>query len=66
MVKKLNFVVGLFAAALLMCTSQADAQTALNPTDDNFVIKPHKARHAEWREGKSQFPGRPRDMCSKT
>lgn len=61
MIKKLNLAIGVFAAFSLLA-SQANAQGSVNPTDDNFVIKAHKARHAEWRAGKSQFPGRPRDM----
>lgn len=61
MVKKINLAVGVFAAFSLLA-SQASAQGSVNPTDDNFVIKAHKAKHAEWRAGKSQFPGRPRDM----
>ncbi len=61
MVKKLNLAVGLFTTFSLLA-SQASAQGTVNPTDDNFVIKAHKARHEEWRAGKNQFPGRPRDM----
>ncbi len=58
---KLNFLLGFFLT-FAVSLSTVDAQIATNPTDDNFVINPHKAKHAEWREGKNQFPGRPRDM----
>lgn len=46
---------------LLICTLDTHAQVTANPTDDNLITKKDQARHAEWKEGKSQFPGRPRD-----
>lgn len=33
-----------------------------DPTDPKFVRKSDQTKHSEWQEGKSQFPGRPRDM----
>jgi len=50
---------------LLMCMfnfDSASAQISVDPTDDKYVIKKHKTQHTEWKEGKNQFPGRPRDM----
>lgn len=62
MMKKINQLGGVFAGALLLFTmNTSHAQISVNPTDDNFITKKDQARHAEWKEGKSQFPGRPRD-----
>lgn len=52
---------GLVAAFLLFAFHASQAQISVNPTDDNFITKKDQAKHAEWKEGKSQFPGRPRD-----
>jgi OmpA-OmpF porin, OOP family len=52
------FLVSIF---LLFSVSISNAQITVNPTDDNLITKKDQARHAEWKEGKSQFPGRPRD-----
>ncbi|WBM76173.1 hypothetical protein [Saprospira grandis] len=40
----------------------SQGQISVNPTDDQFVSKKYESQHAEWKEGESQFPGRPRDM----
>ena len=57
-----NRLVFLFIFLLFLCIDQtANAQISVNPTDDNFVQDQDKEKHAEWKEGKSQFPGRPRD-----
>lgn len=62
MMKKINHLGGVFAGALLLFTmNTSQAQISVNPTDDNFITKKDQSRHAEWKEGKSQFPGRPRD-----
>jgi outer membrane protein OmpA-like peptidoglycan-associated protein len=57
-----NRLVFLFIFLTFLCIDQAaNAQISVNPTDDNFVQDKDKEKHAEWKEGKSQFPGRPRD-----
>lgn len=53
--------------ALGMCvvfltSSSINAQVSVNATDDGLIRKKDQAQHAEWKEGKNQFPGRPRDM----
>ncbi len=62
MINKLNLTISTVVALFLGLSPNLNAQVTVSPTDDNFVIKAHKNRHSEWREGKSQFPGRPRDM----
>lgn len=52
---------GFVAAFLLLTLNVAQSQISVNPTDDNFINKKDQAKHAEWKEGKHQFPGRPRD-----
>lgn len=60
--KKINQLGGIFAGALLLLSmNTSQAQVSVRPTDDNFITKKDQAQHAEWKEGKSQFPGRPRD-----
>lgn len=62
MKKKFNQLGGILGAALLCLTANtSSAQISVNPTDDNFIRKKDQAKHAEWKEGKSQFPGRPKD-----
>lgn len=59
----IQFLRNILATIVLMCAVQsAEAQIAVNPTEDNFISKKHESQHAEWKEGKNQFPGRPRDM----
>jgi OmpA-OmpF porin, OOP family len=41
---------------------QANAQLAVKPTDDKYIAPKDTATHKQWRKGKHQFPGRPRDM----
>lgn len=52
---------GLAGAFLLLALNGLQAQISVSPTDDNFITKKDQAKHAEWKEGKHQFPGRPRD-----
>ncbi|MFK7795990.1 MAG: OmpA family protein [Aureispira sp.] len=62
MMKKIyQLGVVLSGALLLMVADTTQAQISVNPTEDKYIIKKDQARHAEWKEGKSQFPGRPRD-----
>jgi len=62
MKKKFNQLSGVLGGALLcLAVNTSSAQISVNPTDDNFIRKKDQAKHAEWKEGKSQFPGRPRD-----
>lgn len=62
MMKKINQLGAVFAAALLMAgAEQAQAQPTVSPTEDQYITKRDQSRHTEWKEGKSQFPGRPRD-----
>lgn len=57
-----NRLVFLFIFLSFLCKDEVvNAQISVNPTDDNFVQDKDKEKHAEWKEGKSQFPGRPRD-----
>ena len=60
--KKINKLGGVFAGALfLLSINTSKGQVSVSPTDDNFITKKDQAQHAEWKEGESQFPGRPRD-----
>lgn len=52
----------LVALTLALSANVASAQVAVGPTDDNFIRKKDQTSHSEWKEGKSQFPGKPRDM----
>lgn len=62
MMKKINQIGGfVFGAVLCLTANTSQAQTTVNPTDENVIIKKDKEQHAEWKEGKSQFPGRPKD-----
>ncbi len=47
---------------VLLSVKEQQAQISVTPTDDNFISNKYEAQHAEWKEGKSQFPGKPRDM----
>lgn len=58
-----QFLRGFLATLVLVATvGVSQAQISVNPTEDNFISKKHESQHAEWKDGKSQFPGRPRDM----
>ena len=62
MMKKINLLGGILGGALLcFSVNTTQAQISVNPTDDQYITKKDQAKHAEWKEGKSQFPGRPRD-----
>ncbi len=60
--RKIQQIGGILTGAfLLFFINVSQAQITVNPTDDNLITKKDQAQHAEWKEGKTQFPGRPRD-----
>jgi outer membrane protein OmpA-like peptidoglycan-associated protein len=63
MIFKSGLLKGALVALVVICSAQQQhAQISVNPTDDNFISNKYETQHAEWKEGKSQFPGKPRDM----
>jgi OOP family OmpA-OmpF porin len=63
MIFKSGLLKGALVAFVVMCFAQQhQAQISVNPTDDNFISNKYETQHSEWKEGKSQFPGKPRDM----
>lgn len=60
--KKINQLGAVLIGALLLTGAEyAQAQITVNPTEDQYIVDRDKERHAEWKEGKSQFPGKPRN-----
>lgn len=62
MMKKINQLGAALLGTLLLAGAEyTQAQISTNPTEDQYVVEKDKARHTEWKEGKSQFPGKPRN-----
>lgn len=54
------FMVAIFGGSALFSFAQDERD--YDPTDPMYIRKTDQSRHTEWQDGKSQFPGRPRDM----